>query len=192
MTLLDDDPYLCHVCDGRRPAMDECSACAGRGRITSIGFVGTPWDEVAPGLWVGGHDYVDEAVGAGVQRAVVRDEFDVVVSLFSRDGHGPDASVEHHAHRMPDARLEEEDLADVDRLARVVAARLDEGQRVLVRCQAGLNRSSLVAALALVHRGLAPQEAIDAIRAGRSPNCLFNRSFAAHVLGAAARTERAG
>ena len=55
-----------------------------------------------------------------------------------------------------------------------------------MRCQAGLNRSSLVAALALVHRGLAPQEAIDAIRAGRSPNCLFNRSFAAHVLARAA------
>ena len=184
MTLLDDDPSLCHVCDGRRPAMDECSACAGRGRITSIGFVGTPWDEVAPGLWVGGHDYVDGTAGAGVQRAVVRDEFDVVVSLFSRDGHGPDASVEHHAHRMPDAQLDEQDLADIDRLARVVAERLDEGKRVLVRCQAGLNRSSLVAALALVHRGVSPQEAIDAIRAGRSPNCLFNRSFTAHVLAA--------
>ena len=192
MTLLDDDPYLCHVCDGQRPAMDTCSACFGRGRITSIGFVGTPWDEVAPGLWVGGHDYVDPAAGTAVQRAVVRDEFDVVVSLFSREGHGPDASVEHHSHRMPDAALEGRDLEAIDRLARVVADRLDEGKRVLVRCQAGLNRSSLVAALALVHRGTPPQEAIDAIRAGRSPNCLFNRSFAAHVLAAAARTERAG
>ena len=184
MTPLDDDPYRCHVCEGRRPAMDECAACVGRGRITSIGFVGTPWDEVAPGLYVGGHDYVDEAVGPGVQRAVVRDEFDVVVSLYSRDGHGPDASVEHYAHRIPDAQLEGPDLADIDRLARLVAERLDEGKRVLVRCQAGLNRSSLVAALALVHRGSSPQGAIDAIRAGRSPNCLFNRSFTDHVLAA--------
>ena len=187
MTLIDDDPYLCHVCDGRRPAMDGCSACVGRGRITSIGFVGTPWDEVSPGLWVGGHDYVDDTAGAGVQRAVVRAEFDVVVSLFSRDGHGPDAGVEHHAHRMPDAQLDRQDLAEVDRLAQVVADRLDEGKRVLVRCQAGLNRSSLVAALALVHRGSSPQAAIDAIRAGRSPNCLFNRSFTAHVLRARSR-----
>lgn len=185
MTLPDHDPYLCHVCDGRRPAMDACSACAGRGRITSIGFVGTPWDEVAPGLWVGGHDYLDDARAGGVQRAVVRDEFDVVVSLFSRDGHGPDGHVEHHSHRMPDAQLEPADLDAVDRLAQVVAERLAEGKRVLVRCQAGLNRSSLVAALALVHRGAAPQEAIDAIRSARSPNCLFNRSFAAHVLQAA-------
>src|SRR5687767_7364931 len=122
--------------------MDECSACAGRGRITSIGFVGTPWDEVVPGLWVGGHDYVDEAAGPGVQRAVVRDEFDVVVSLYARDGHGPDAHVEHHHHRMPDALLEERDLEAIDELARVVAQRLGEGKRVLVRCQAGLNRSS--------------------------------------------------
>ena len=183
MTLPEDDPWLCHVCDGRRPAMDTCSACAGRGRITGIGFVGSPWDEVAPGLWVGGHDYVegDEVV---VQRAVVRDEFDVVVSLFSREGHGPDADVEHHSHRMPDAELEPADLEQVQRLAGLVAERLDEGKRVLVRCQAGLNRSSLVAALALVERGAVPQEAVDAIRAARSQNCLFNRSFAAHVLAA--------
>ena len=176
-----DDDLLCHVCDGRRPAVDGCSACAGRGRLTSIGFVASPWDEVAPGLWVGGHDL---DTGSGVGRAVVRDEFDVVVSLFARDGHGPDDGVEHHGHRLPDAELAGEDAARLDELAALVADRLDEGKRVLVRCQAGLNRSSLVAALALVRRGWDPQEAIDAIRAGRSPNCLFNRSFAAHVLAA--------
>lgn len=179
MSAPDDDLLLCHVCDGRRPVMDECSACAGRGRVTSIGFVDTPWSEVAPGLWVGAHDYDD---GHALRRAVVRDEFDVVVSLFARDGHGPDVGVEHHHHRMPDAVLEPQDVAEIARLAGVVAARLDEGRTVLVRCQAGLNRSSLVAALALVHRGWEPQSAIDAIRAARSQNCLFNRSFVAHVL----------
>ena len=75
MTLPEDDPWLCHVCDGRRPAMDTCSACAGRGRITGIGFVGSPWDEVAPGLWVGGHDYVDgggDGVSADMQGIAVK------------------------------------------------------------------------------------------------------------------------
>ena len=88
-----DEGLLCHVCDGQRPVMDECSACAGRGRITGIGFVDAPWNEVAPGLWVGGHDY---ALDHRVLPAVVRDEFDVVVSLFAREGHGPDEGVEHH------------------------------------------------------------------------------------------------
>lgn len=180
-----DDLPLCHVCDGERPAMDECVACAGRGRITSIGFVDSPWSEVAPRLWVGAHDYVTD--GHRVREAVVRDEFDVVVSLYARDGHGPDAHVEHHHFRMPDAELEPRDVANVDQLASLVAERLEQGRTVLVRCQAGLNRSSLVAALALVKRGWAPQEAIDAIRAARSPNCLFNRSFIAHVLDAASR-----
>ena len=181
----DDDLLLCHVCDGRRPAMDECAACAGRGRITSIGFVDAPWNEVAPGLWVGAHDYVTGEGGHQLQRAVVRDEFDVVVSLYARDGHGPDDGVEHHHHRMPDAELEPHDVDEVVRLAGVVADRLDEGKQVLVRCQAGLNRSSLVAALALVQRGWEPQAAIDAIRAARSPNCLFNRSFVAQIRQAA-------
>ena len=176
-----DEGLLCHVCDGQRPVMDECSACAGRGRITGIGFVDAPWNEVAPGLWVGGHDY---ALDHRVLPAVVRDEFDVVVSLFAREGHGPDEGVEHHHYRMPDAQLEAEDVEDISRLAGLVADRLEEGRTVLVRCQAGLNRSSLVAALALVHRGWRPQEAIDAIRGARSQNCLFNRSFVAHILSA--------
>lgn len=171
---------VCHVCDGERPAMDTCPACVGRGVITGIGFVDSPWSEVAPGLWVGGHDWVSDG-GHRLRTAVVTDEFDVVVSLYSRQGHGPDDSVEHHSYRMPDAELEPQDMADVGRLADVVAARLEEGKKVLVRCQAGLNRSSLVAALALVRRGWQPQEAIDAIRAGRDQNCLFNRSFVRHI-----------
>src|SRR5438067_7366720 len=38
----DMDRYRCHVCEGRRPQMDECAACAGRGRILHIGYVRSP------------------------------------------------------------------------------------------------------------------------------------------------------
>jgi protein-tyrosine phosphatase len=47
----------------------------------------------------------------------------------------------------------------------------------LVHCQAGLNRSSLVAARALVLDGMTPDNAITLIRAMRSPACLSNPSF---------------
>ena len=47
----------------------------------------------------------------------------------------------------------------------------------LVHCQAGLNRSSLVAARALVLGGRTPDEAITLIRRKRSPACLCNPAF---------------
>ncbi len=176
-----DDP-TCHVCDGVRPAMETCAACVGRGVVDSIGFCPTGWDEVSPGLFVGGHARVD-ADGWTVP-VVVTDEFDTVISLYAEDGHGPSDGVEHHYHRMADADLLGADATEVARLARLAADRVRDGRRVLVRCQAGLNRSSLVAALALVDLGLAPQDAIDRIRDGRHLNCLFNRSFVEHVRAA--------
>lgn len=47
----------------------------------------------------------------------------------------------------------------------------------LVHCQAGLNRSSLVAALVLIQRGRTVDEAISLIRAKRSDACLSNEAF---------------
>ena len=42
------------------------------------------------------------------------------------------------------------------------------GEAVLIRCQAGANRSGLVMALVLMKEGLSAQDAIDAIRSKRS------------------------
>lgn len=50
---------------------------------------------------------------------------------------------------------------------------------VLVHCQAGLNRSGLVAGLALVLEGKAPGDAIALLREKRSPAVLCNPVFAA-------------
>lgn len=47
----------------------------------------------------------------------------------------------------------------------------------LVHCQAGLNRSSLVAARALVLDGMTADAAIALIRRQRSPACLCNPAF---------------
>lgn len=47
----------------------------------------------------------------------------------------------------------------------------------LVHCQAGLNRSGLLAGLALVLDGATPEEAIERLRKGRSPAVLCNPVF---------------
>lgn len=53
----------------------------------------------------------------------------------------------------------------------------------LVHCQAGLNRSNLIAALALILHGMTGADAIDLLRAKRSPAVLCNESFEAFILG---------
>ncbi|MFC9627199.1 hypothetical protein ACFTXM_47125 [Streptomyces sp. NPDC056930] len=47
----------------------------------------TPWDEVRPRLWLGGHFWASP--DGDVQTAVVGGEFALVISLFTRSGHGP-------------------------------------------------------------------------------------------------------
>lgn len=48
----------------------------------------------------------------------------------------------------------------------------------LVHCQAGLNRSGLLAGLALVRSGMDGADAINLLRDSRSPAVLCNRTFA--------------
>jgi protein-tyrosine phosphatase len=56
-----------------------------------------------------------------------------------------------------------------------------ESGPVLVHCQAGLNRSSLVATRALMMSGKTADEAISLIREKRSPACLCNPAFESHL-----------
>lgn len=69
----------------------------------------------------------------------------------------------------------------LDGLASWISACMDDGP-TLVHCQAGLNRSGLVAALVLMKRGRSAREAIDLLRATRSPAVLCNKSFEAWLL----------
>lgn len=62
--------------------------------------------------------------------------------------------------------------------ARTVARYLHSGQRVLVTCAMGLNRSALVAGLAMQRAfGMPSDEVIDQIREARSPSALGNKNF---------------
>lgn len=81
-------------------------------------------------------------------------------------------------------RLYDADLADPSLL--VAAAKLvNEFRKIgptLVHCQAGLNRSSLIAGLSLVLNGMSGEEAVAIIRKERSSACLCNEEFADFLL----------
>jgi protein-tyrosine phosphatase len=72
---------------------------------------------------------------------------------------------------------EDQAFNQVDAIASWVNACREDGV-TLVHCQAGLNRSSLVAARALMLAGKTADEAITQVRERRSPVCLINPSFA--------------
>ncbi|MFJ9121766.1 dual specificity protein phosphatase family protein [Streptomyces sp. NPDC102394] len=135
----------------------------------------SPWNEIVPGLWMGGHEFRSRT--GLLETAVVRDEFDLVQTLLRLPGYGPGQGVEHHVWPIPDGPLDGTQLAGVIRLARAASEALEEGRTVLVRCYHGYNRSGLVVAHALVRRGHTTEEAIRLIRARRSPWALHNELF---------------
>jgi len=137
-----------------------------------------PWNEIRPGLWMGGHV---RASVTGEEPVVVRREFDLVLSLYQRANHGPPPDIEHHFAEMPDGPLSEAQIAEVERFAVLAADAVRAGRKTLVRCHAVHNRSGLVVAQALVELGLGVAEAIELIRRRRSPWALHNQLFVQYL-----------
>jgi protein-tyrosine phosphatase len=140
---------------------------------------GAPWNEIRPGLWMGGHYWTDSA--GELQAAVVKDEFDLVISLYTRPGHGPAGKVEHRVAEMPDAALSAFQIDQVRQLAVIAATAVRTGGTTLVRCHAGYNRSGLVVAQTLIELGADARDAILQIRQRRSPWALHNELFAQYL-----------
>ena len=128
--------------------------------------------EIVPGLYVGSkpapgrHDGIDTIVLAAV-------EYQPPASAF------PGAEVIHAPlDDAPNRPMTEEEIAIATRAAARVARRLRAGQRVLSTCAMGLNRSALVAAIAL-HEiyGMSADAIIARLRHARGPWSMSNPNF---------------
>jgi protein-tyrosine phosphatase len=78
----------------------------------------------------------------------------------------------------------DEDLPDLEKLhavARMGAALIRSGHKVLSHCGMGLNRSALVAGLIMTYLGMTGGEAVQLIRQ-RRPGALFNENFASYLM----------
>lgn len=77
------------------------------------------------------------------------------------------------------------DLVDKVRLFRAADwgyERWQAGDKTLIRCQAGLNRSGLLVAVILMKADYSAEEAILAIRSKRSSIALFNNHFVDYLI----------
>jgi protein-tyrosine phosphatase len=132
---------------------------------------------IAPNLFQGGTDDLDVIHLAQTNNRPRTDlPFDAIVTMYAW-ARPADWKVQEFRYGVPDASITDIDL---DRLRQAVDFGYDrwkQGDRVLVRCQAGLNRSGLVLALILIKGGLKPAEAIARIRDNRGEDALFNRDF---------------
>lgn len=127
--------------------------------------------EVAPGLYVGskpapGRYPVDVIVLAAM-------EYQLAAGLF------PGVEIIHAPlDDDPSRLLRLDEISVATRTAMRIARRLRAGKRVLATCQLGLNRSALVAALAMHDVfGMTPDEIVRRLRAARGVWALSNPNF---------------
>jgi hypothetical protein len=134
-------------------------------------------DEILPRLFMGGtHDDATVAEPAELAGLGSEREYDAVVTLYAWAQ--PVAwEIEELRYGFGDGSLHGADLQRVLRAARWAHERWQSGDRVLIRCQAGLNRSGLVTALVLMLAGWDPVAAILHMRDRRSPHVLCNEHF---------------
>lgn len=119
-------------------------------------------------------------VGGCIDGVRLGDDFKHVVSLYKWERYDLAEGTVLHEYEMYDAS----NVPDPDLLASIaddVNRYLEEG-KTLVHCQAGLNRSNLVTALALIRGGMFAAEAIDLLRSKRSPVVLCNQTFESWLL----------
>lgn len=156
------------------------------------------WNEILPGLFQGG-THEDDELGAFLKRApqnmpywhadryieatqVKAEDFDTVVTAYS--GANPcGRNVKELRFTFFDGNMNDfNPEQDLFWLVREAHQDWKSGKRVLIRCQAGLNRSGLIMALVLIREGHTPEEAIELIRDKRCESALCNDRFVAYLV----------
>ena len=139
------------------------------------------YSEILPGLWQGGtHDF--DTLEFPKQYPIWNQEklFDSVATLYAV-AHPVGWGISERRFGFPDSALDESNLPDIHAMADWVYNEWKSGKKVLVRCQMGWNRSGIISALALMKAGYTAKDAIDLIRARRSPHALCNEDFVRYL-----------
>lgn len=125
--------------------------------------------EVLPGLWQGG-------CRDGVK---LPDDFDLVISLYPWERY----QIGDHILRVEQKAYDSDgEVPDLTVLAHLAYFAWKASRRVLIHCQAGLNRSGLLAAQVLMLDGYSPANAIALLREKRCDLVLCNETFERWLL----------
>ena len=145
------------------------------------------YSEIAPNLFMGGTDDAD-VIQNPIARNIRRTDmpFDSIVTMYAW-AQPADWNIQEFRYGVPDASIAQIDLARLKQAVEFGYNRWLSGDRVLVRCQAGLNRSGLVTALILMSAGLDAGTAIEEIRKKRAEVALFNNEYVTWLINSGAQ-----
>ena len=135
------------------------------------------YSEILTNLFMGGTDDND-VIHLPANPYTRRNDlpFDSIVTMYAW-ARPADWKVQEYRYGVPDARISDMDLSRLRQAVNWGYKQWKKGDRVLVRCQAGLNRSGLVTALILIKDGMTPEDAIRTIRKNRADIALFNEHY---------------
>lgn len=140
------------------------------------------FSEIAPNLFMGGTDDEDVIHFPQKSRVPRKDlPFDSIITMYAW-ARPADWQIQEFRYGIPDSRIRDIDLNRLKQAVNWGYQQWTSGDRLLVRCQAGLNRSGLVTALILMKSGLDAQSAITQIRTLRAPYALCNSDYERWLL----------
>ena len=135
--------------------------------------------EIMPKLYMGGTQD-DELVGSSKEYDSQKPKLDFVLTTYTK------ARLYHPEVQEFRYCFEDDDLSDVDTESLIAIVNLyhslwANNKRILVRCQAGMNRSGLLTGLILVKSGFNAVQAIELIKEKRGQKALVNRNFIKYI-----------
>jgi hypothetical protein len=141
------------------------------------------WSEVIPNIFIGGTDDRDTVnYGRDLPKFGEVRQFDSVVSLYAYSnpvGWG----IKELRYGFGDGPINQEEIQTIREIADWIAGEYANAKKIGVRCQAGINRSSLCVALFMIrHLMYSAEGAISLIREKRGPDALFNKEFVEFLI----------
>lgn len=139
------------------------------------------YSEILPNLWQGGTDDFDTINFPKISEFNHNSERWQSVATLYAVAHPMGWGVREQRFGFPDDVLQDADLGHIHEIADWLHKEWKAGRKVLARCQAGWNRSGLIIGLILLKEGFSAEDAIELIRAKRSPYALCNPDFVRYL-----------
>lgn len=129
------------------------------------------------------HIHENFYLGGCIDNVDLGDYFSHVFSMYDAERYIVADTTQYHQYTMYDSVNMPIDVETVERVSDDVVSALTRGERTLLNCQAGINRSSMVGAITLVKwLGIRPSEAVMLLGEKRNPVILSNSVFREWVL----------
>lgn len=134
------------------------------------------YSEIVPRLWQGGTPHgemIDNSTDFA--SAVLTHGFTAVVTLDARSN-PVSWAVSELRFGFEDGPVNRAELPRILEISDWAYEKWQKGEKVLIRCAAGANRSGLIMAIVLMKHGMDPKKAVETIRSKRS-FALSNSAF---------------